>query len=112
MLLEDGTIWHVQPCLTHDDSQATMLGSGLHVDQDEQLVPVSVSSSHANTLLRWMEPNDLVNLLSIAPEVSTILVAAIADYIALAQAKVRNLMCRATRGQCSLRDSQRKSLFA
>ncbi len=36
----------------------------------------------------------------------------IADYIALAQAKVRNLMCRATRGLCSLRDSQRKSFFA
>ncbi len=36
----------------------------------------------------------------------------IADYIAFAQAKARNLMCRATRGRCSLRDSQRKSFFA
>ncbi len=37
---------------------------------------------------------------------------AIADCIALAQAKVRNLMCRATRGRCSLHDSQRKRFFA
>ncbi len=36
----------------------------------------------------------------------------IADDIAHAQAKESILMCRATRGLCSLRDSQRKSFFA
>ncbi len=36
----------------------------------------------------------------------------IADYIALAQAEGRHFMCRATRGRCSLRVSQRKSFFA
>ncbi len=33
----------------------------------------------------------------------------LADYVALAQAKERNLMCRATKGPCSSRDSQRQS---
>ncbi len=36
----------------------------------------------------------------------------IANYIAPAQAKVQILMCRATREQCSLRDTQRRSFYA
>ncbi len=36
----------------------------------------------------------------------------IADYIELAQAKIKHLMRQATRGLCSLRDNERKSVFA
>ena len=52
MLLEDETLWHSQPCVLHDGCQAAPLGTGLHVDQDEDLVPLTVSGIMHVSMLR------------------------------------------------------------
>lgn len=44
LLLEDGTLWHMQPGVAFDGCLATLPGTGLHIELDEVLPPLKVCS--------------------------------------------------------------------